>query len=396
MHTLLFVAFQISGLANGGVESASRILEGTSGWRRVVVTQLETRFCQRWRETGCEVHVWPVPAHEGATDRAWLRGRAERAAGLTRFNARIASLVRRHGIGVVHCNDIAAFWHAAPGAKAAGARVVFNVRSIFPDDVPYGAKWSLVHHLADEVVCLSEEMRDVTLARFPPTFGAAVRHAACSVIYTGLDLTKLRPADGAERAALRERLGIPADAFAVGQVAKVWEIKNQLRLLELALPELLSRAPDAHMYFVGDMAGGEAYTAACEAATANSPYRDRIHWVGFVPDATPWLRALDASVLVSRYEGLARAMIESMACGVPVVSFDVTSARELLDGTGAGVVVPKGDYPATAAALLALHGDSDLRAAMGRRAHEVAEAHFDADRAANAYRELYQRLDTNQ
>ena len=63
-----------------------------------------------------------------------------------------------------------------------------------------------------------------------------------------------------------------------------------------------------------------------------------------------------ASVVVcpSRHEGLMRGMIEAMSVGRPVVSFDICSAREMLEQSSppAGVVVPHGDYAAMTDALL--------------------------------------------
>lgn len=388
----MFVAFQSFGLANGGVESISSILDAVAHWPRTVVTQTETRFTERWRKMGCDVHVWPIAPHEQLEGHRWLRGRVVRATEVAAYNARIAALCRHRGVRVVHANDIGAFWHAGPGAKLAGARVVFNVRSIFPDDVPYGPKWSLVHHLADEVVCLSEEMREVVLSRFPPTFGHRVPSGKTSVIYTGIDLERFSPPSPERRAELRARFAIPPDAFAVGHMARVWDIKNQLPFLREAMPRLMQANPRVHLYFVGDIEETGRYASECRAVVAATPYSDRVHWVGFVSDPTPWFQALDATVLVSRYEGLARAMIESAACGVPTVSFDLTSAREVLDVKGAGITVPRGDYVGIAAALAELASNAARCSALGARARAVAIENFDEVRTAAAYRALYERL----
>jgi glycosyltransferase involved in cell wall biosynthesis len=391
--SLLFVAFQSFGFANGGVESVTQILDAVRDWPRTVVTQTETRFSRRWRDMGCDVLVWPTAPYDRTGERPSVQDRIARGLGVARYNARLARLVRDRRIDVVHANDIASFWHAGMGAKAAGARVVFNVRSIFPDEVPYGPKWSLIHHLADEVVSLSQEMHDVVMARFPPTFGSRLPVASTSVVYTGIDLERHRPAGREERIEVRRMLGIPQDAFAVGHVARVWEIKNQLPLLQRAVPRLMEAVPNAHVYFVGDVdTARDDYGRACLEAVRGQPWADRVHWVGFVEDPIPWLRAVDASVLVSRYEGLARAMIESLACGTPMVSFDVTSAREILADKGGGIAVPRGDYEGIASALVGVASDRVRLAALGERARRIAETHFDHRSAAREYRALYSRL----
>ena len=100
-------------------------------------------------------------------------------------------------------------------------------------------------------------------------------------------------------------------------------------------------------------------------------------------------KALDAIVIGSRNEGLARAMIEGMACGVPVVSFSVCSAREMLDDTAAGEVVLNGDHVALAEALIRLAADPKRSAEMGRCGRLVAEQKFETERVRAGYLALY-------
>ena len=99
-------------------------------------------------------------------------------------------------------------------------------------------------------------------------------------------------------------------------------------------------------------------------------------------------QALDAIVIGSRNEGLARCMIEGMAVGVPVVSFDLCSARETLEPTGAGVVVRQGDHAGLAAVLAALAEDRQRRST-GHRGRRAAELRFDPECIAAAFRALY-------
>lgn len=390
--SVLFVVFQAFGGANGGVESATQIIEHLGDGPHTIVTQAETRFTARWRELGHDVHVWEFDHRKPRSRLDFVRSRAERAMSTATFNARVAALVRARGFDVVHCNDISAFWHAGPGAKAAGARVVFSVRSIFPDDVPYGPKWRLIHHVADRIVCLSQEMRDVVLERFPPQAGF-LPAAPIDVIYTGLDLERLRPPTEDERREARTRLGIAQDTFAIGQIAKVWPIKNQLAFLEKAAVPLLQAVPRAHVYFVGDFhPERDAYAGACSEAVDRLGIADRIHFVGFVGDPGDWYRALDVTFLVSVYEGLARAMIESIAHGVPMVAFDVTSMREVLDIGGAGATVAKGDFEALVRELEKLHREPEALRRRSVRARALAERRMNARFSAEAYRSLYRTL----
>ena len=74
----------------------------------------------------------------------------------------------------------------------------------------------------------------------------------------------------------------------------------------------------------------------------------------------------------SHYEGLPMVMIEAMACGLPVVSFDYPCGPKdiILNGEN-GLIVPEGDVRALADAMAALMADAGLRQHMAEKAREV-------------------------
>ena len=98
--------------------------------------------------------------------------------------------------------------------------------------------------------------------------------------------------------------------------------------------------------------------------------------------------------LTSVSEGLPFVIIESFAAGVPVVSTDVGSCRELIEGKGdgfgvAGGVTPIGDPQAIAAALLPLLEDPQLRRSMGDAGRARVEVSYDQEDVVRRYKELY-------
>jgi glycosyltransferase involved in cell wall biosynthesis len=104
-----------------------------------------------------------------------------------------------------------------------------------------------------------------------------------------------------------------------------------------------------------------------------------IGWAGFVPNdqALPMVDGALAGLSLLQDEpnfrhSLPTKVVEYMARGVPVVTTPLPAAAELVIRNECGFVVPFGDPPAAAAAVLELAGDASLRAKMGSRGHEAA------------------------
>ncbi len=110
-------------------------------------------------------------------------------------------------------------------------------------------------------------------------------------------------------------------------------------------------------------------------------------------DLLPALAAADLFVNPARSEGLPNAVLEALACGLPVVLSDIDGHRDgpLLAG-GAALHFPPGDAEALAAALSALAADPGRRAALGAAARTTAVEHYALPAVAERFRQLYLRL----
>ncbi|HVF67626.1 MAG TPA: glycosyltransferase family 4 protein [Pyrinomonadaceae bacterium] len=371
-----FVVTQSGARANGGVESITQVVERVRNVRPVVVTQAETDFNRRWRDAGARVSVWPMPSL-GVTS-------------LLKNNARAFRLVRAEGCRVVHCNDIHALWQTAFGARLAGAAVVFNVRNVKPEGARYGRRWQLARRLSTRQLVLSEEMAEALARRLGIADSSS--RARLGHIYSAVDTEKFSPVGGARRAALREKLGVGAGRFAVGVVAAFEPRKAQLEFIRDSVPRLLRLVPRARVYFVGDFDEKDDYARRCLGAAKDAGVEASVSFVGYARAVAEWYRALDAVAVPSRNEGLARCMIEAVACGTPVVSFDVCSAREILQRRGCGVVVESGNHEALAEALASLAWDEGRRAALGASGALAARELFDPSEVVGAYERLYLSL----
>lgn len=137
-------------------------------------------------------------------------------------------------------------------------------------------------------------------------------------------------------------------------LARMMPQKRLDRLLE-AFAAMTDR--DARLVIVGDGPLRAALTRQAEALGI----ADRVDMPGFAEDVVSWLRQSSLFALSSDYEGLPAAVLEALACGVPVVTTDCfDAARSILSGLEGCAVVPRDDIGALAKAMDAsLSGTSD-------------------------------------
>ena len=113
----------------------------------------------------------------------------------------------------------------------------------------------------------------------------------------------------------------------------------------------------------------------------------RVKWYGQVDNPIPYLKAADAFILTSRFEGSPNALLEAMACGLPPIVSDASPGPLELVGNEAGLIVPTEDVNATAEAIVALASDDKLRKRLGAAALERTRMH-ELDNAMQIWREL--------
>jgi glycosyltransferase involved in cell wall biosynthesis len=117
-------------------------------------------------------------------------------------------------------------------------------------------------------------------------------------------------------------------------------------------------------------------------------------FAGLVPpsEIPRYVASMDVLVHLSLREGLPRALPQALACGKPVVAFDVDGAREVcLDGQ-TGFLVRAGDVSGLAAAVIRLLQDKGLADRMGTQGKELVRERFAEARMVQQLDELYRRL----
>jgi len=112
---------------------------------------------------------------------------------------------------------------------------------------------------------------------------------------------------------------------------------------------------------------------------------------GVVENVPQLLAQSDLFLMGSDFEGLPSSIMEAMYVGVPVVATDVPGVRDLVANGVSGVLVPRGDHTALAAAAVSVLRDPDLRRALTAQARQKVLAEHSVERMVKAYERLYER-----
>ncbi len=366
---VVFVALQTGALANGGLQSITEVMRRLKHHRPIALTNLDADLAQSWRSHGIAVRVVPEQASRGLR-----RDPAGTLRTYRRYHRALGEIVRESGARVIHANDPLAFQLSVSTAKAGPkARIALNLRdTLDPSRRPPRRKYQAMFAAADHVFYLSHDMAE----RWRRVAPNATK--ASSVTYSIVDPQRFAPPPP------------PSGANPVVLVPGIfWPKKGQLDFIRNVVPRLAERGIET--WFAGDFEPeANAYAAACSDAAR--PFTDRVRFLGFRSDLPELYRQANVIAVPSRHEGLMRGMIEAMSCARPVVSFDVCSAREVLEDKDAGAVLALGDHDGMAEALIRYASDRDLQAAAGRAGSSTARALFDPDKVVERYERVYRAL----
>ncbi len=190
-----------------------------------------------------------------------------------------------------------------------------------------------------------------------------------------------------ERTTLRSTLGLAPDDCVIGSVGRLSEQKGYTYLLEAA-PAVLAQHPRVKFLLVGD---GELRTKLQQQAAALS-LTGSVIFAGVQQSTIDFYRIMDLFVLPSLWEGLPTVVLESMACGVPVVATDIPGTQELVEAGRTGWLCRPRDPVSLAETLLNALRDPLQGSAMASTARERVLACYSLNAIAEQFEALYQHL----
>jgi glycosyltransferase involved in cell wall biosynthesis len=270
--------------------------------------------------------------------------------------------------------------HAAAAVQAAGRKApslrIVHRRVDFR--LPKKASSTRKYAGADIVIALSKAIETILV-------GAGIDGSKIRVIPSAVDLAAF---GGSPNPDFKERLfrdfGIPSASLLIGSLMAMVPHKDPLNLVAAA--EMAVRA-DKRCHFL--IAGEGPLLQEARTMVKKLGVEGHVHLPGQREDNADLLRVFDLFVLSSREEGLGSALLEAMACGLPLVGTDAGGIPELIEDGRNGFVVPKENPAALAGAILRLAGDAELRARTGKASLEMSRR-YSTERMAQATIAVYE------
>lgn len=206
------------------------------------------------------------------------------------------------------------------------------------------------------------------------------------LIRSAIPLDEFDPAR-VDRDTMRAELGIPLDAFVVGNVGRFSTQKNPIDWVRVA-GRISRKLPECRFLLVGD---GPLHPEV-EAALAEEGIVDRTTLTGLRRDIPRLMAAMDVFLLTSLWEGLPRVIPQAMAMGLPVIANDVDGSSEAVLPGKTGYLCRPGALDEIADCCINLLVDRENRLVMGNNGHDYAISEFDIRQMVIQIDNVYQEL----
>jgi len=373
-------------LDTGGAElSTIEIAEAvqSAGGRCIVLTE-GGRLVQRLRDTGAEVNFFAA-ASKNPLRLLW--------------NARrMAAIVRRDGVDLIHARSRAPAWSAFLAARQTGVPFVTTYHGAYSEKSDLKRLYNSVMARGDAVIANSKYTCDLIRKRY------GIARAKIEVVYRGVDGALFDPAAVSDNrvAAVQQRWGVTAGQRVVLHAARLTPWKGQRVVIDAAaLLAQQGTLGDVVFVLAGDAQNRSAYHAALSQQINAAGIQDRVRLVGHESDMVAAFRASHVAVVASiEPEAFGRTATEAQVMATPVIATDIGAPPETVRGRpgvppdrATGWLVPPGDAESLAHSIgEALSMTPEERAAMGARARQHVQTSYSLRQMKQQTLQVYDRL----
>jgi glycosyltransferase involved in cell wall biosynthesis len=292
-------------------------------------------------------------------------------------------LIRRERPQIVHTHLFKSDFHGRLAARLCKVPVVVSTAhnvDAWARRAPLGYLYGLTARLADQVIAVSDEVRDFQIRH---TNTAAARIVT---INNGVDVSMFENQRESGRA-VRAELGLHEAAPVIGIVGRLERQKDHNNFLEAAAA-IRQALPEARFLIVGD---GSLRAEIIGRARALDLLPSLI-FCGIREDIPAVLAAMDLLVFSSRWEGLPVTLLEGMASGLPIVSTAVGGIPGAVVENETALLVPPESPDDLAQACLFILRNKDLAKKFGMAGRRRACENYSMQTMISCTVELYRTL----
>lgn len=275
---------------------------------------------------------------------------------------KLRNSLRRNAIRTVVFNGSAEAKLGAPAAWLAGVPAVVYRRGL---DLPVRNSFAnrvLFRRLITHFLANSEATAHTLFSRL----AVPGKYQKTRIIYNGIDILRYQ---SLPRTARQEA------TITIGTAGRLEPQKGHLDLLEAA-----AHLKKLHIDFRLLIAGEGRQRSQLERRIVELDLGPRVQLLGFISDMPHFLRQLDIFAFPSLWEGFGYAAVEAMAAGLPVVAYDLSSNREIIEPGVTGFLVAAGETTAFAERIAQLARQPEMRARMGEEGVVRVEDRFDQEK----------------
>ncbi len=297
---------------------------------------------------------------------------------------RLAKLIRREEVTLVHAHQYTAYFYGALAAILAGfIKVIFTEHGRhYPDKrkplqvllnkailIPCTAAVTAVSGAVKQSVVPSEGI--------PPE--------RIGILLNGIEVERFKlAADNLEQ---RAKLGCKLADPLIGMIARLGAEKDHVTLLQ-AMPAVCRQVPSARLLIIGD----GPKRKGLEQLASSLSLGNQVIFTGKRRDIPALLAILDLVVLSSFYEGTSVTLLEAMAAGKAIIASRVGGNPQVVVEGESGFLFKPGDSQELAQKMVYLLGNAPLRKQMGEQGRKRVEELFSGSRMVKEYEGLYHEI----
>ncbi len=290
---------------------------------------------------------------------------------------RIARILKKEKISVVHSHDSSTNMYAAVAARLAGVRTVFNTEhgGIYFETGRKKNINRLLCLLNTKVICVSESIKSDLMAMGLPAKRLEV--IPNGINFSEFDITL-------DKLAKRRELGLDPSDYIITCVGRLSKEKNHAMLVA-SMKQVLQKISRAKFLIIGD----GPLRGSLEDSAREYIASGKARFLGTRVDVPEILKVSDCFVACSDSESFGLSVLEAMAAGIPVVSTCAGGLKEIVKDGVTGILIPKNDLPALVSGICRIKEDAAYTNGNVYRTREMVRNNYNIHDMVKKYEAVY-------